>query len=57
MQEYVKFKYFSRSMDSFQGLFKNKFCFQGLFNEDCPSFSSTFQACANPVLPKLLWAE
>ena len=31
MQENVKFKSFSRSMDSFQGLFKTNFCFQGLF--------------------------
>ena len=44
MQENVKFKYFSRSMDSFQGFFKTNFVFK-----DFSRLPLHFQVLFKPV--------
>ena len=41
IQENVKFKYFSRSMDSFQGLFKTNFVFK--------DFSRLYEPCSKSI--------
>ena len=43
----VKFKDFSRPLNVFQVLFKVNFIFKAF--QDSLVYSSTFQACANPV--------
>ena len=43
----VIFKDFSRPLSVFQVLFKVNFIFKDF--QDSPVYSSTFQACANPV--------
>ena len=42
----VKFKDFSRPLSAFQVVFKAILIFKDF--QDCPVYSSTFQACANP---------
>ena len=37
-----------KAFECFSSTFQDKFNFQGLF-QDSPDYSSTFQACANPV--------
>ena len=43
----VKFKDFSRPLSAFKVFFKANLIFRTF--QDCPVYSSTFQACANPV--------
>ena len=46
-----KIQGFFKAFECFSNTFQDKFYFQGLFNfQDSTVYSSTFQACANPVL-------
>ena len=53
IQENVKFKYFSRSMDNFQGLFKTNFVFKDFSR--LPFIFKYFSSLCEPCVYKIFW--